>query len=323
MFCRSFIPLFVFLAVRLSAATVTTTLDNTHSALGRTSTGVYDPINVYKAPGGFGVAFLLPPLVIELPRGGFDGGIIDYNKVLKNSFKNPWDFKAAGADLAKNSLEVTAYDVIGTAAVVGIDGQNNVPKKGGGKTNTRGFAVRYTGAAQANPHWVQVIADNHNITNNPGHGNPENIVDSAGTTPYYDDGGAANGTNFYDNPRRSDPTKSHYWVGALYYASAKGPGLGAQEVTIINGMLWGWANIFFPVGDKLGTFIVEGSKNFDSVSNLSSAINLDVTPFFTDSQLAEYKTEFNQEVLSLPEPNAFLMLGTGLLMIGIWRRRGY
>jgi hypothetical protein len=110
-------------------------------------------------------------------------------------------------------------------------------------------------------------------------------------------------------------------VGALYYASAKGPGLGAQEVTILNGMLWGWANIFFPVGDALGTFIVQGSKNFDSVSDLSTAINLDVSPFFTDLQLLEYKTQFNQEVLSLPEPGGFLLLGTGLIWLAV-RRRG-
>jgi hypothetical protein len=301
--------------VPIWTATVTVSLDNTHTALGRTSTGVYDPLDIYAAPGGFGFAFLLPPIPIELPRGGFTSPTLDFNGTLTGTFKmaDGWDFKAAGADLAANSLEVTSYDVFGDATRVGIEGT-------GGKGLPRGFAVRYTGAAQANPHWIQVIRDNHNITNNPGHGNDEHIVDSGAATPYYDDGAAADATNFFDAPSRSDSTESHYWIGALYYASAKGPGLAAQEVTILNGMLWGWGNLFFPVGDAVGAFIAQANQNLDSVAALSLAIDLDMSSYFTELQLDELQTLFNAQLASdIPEPSTFLLFGGGALAL-VWLR---
>src|SRR5262245_12304810 len=65
-----------------------------------TSTGTYDPVNIYSVPGGFGVAFLLPPVPVEIARGGLRGGIINYRGTLEMTFpeKSKWSFKSADKD---------------------------------------------------------------------------------------------------------------------------------------------------------------------------------------------------------------------------------
>jgi hypothetical protein len=133
--------------------------------------GVYDPVNVFSTGTGCGVSFLLPPV----PLGGTD--FLNFNTKV-NGFGGGWSFKVAANSLANNSLVITADDVCCSGlnpSFVGIEGVRG---------STDGFAVQLSNLpAGMSTHWVQVIADNSNIMNNPGYGNLENVVATRAGVP--------------------------------------------------------------------------------------------------------------------------------------------
>src|SRR5262249_31419333 len=140
---------------------------------------------------------------------------------------------------ANNALQVTSYDVHGGSDYVGIE---DTPTQSG-------FSVHVnTPPAAGTPHWIQVIADNHALSG--AHGTPDNKIDINGTatTPYYDNSFAADGSNFLDSPLRNDPTNSHWWIADLYLVT--GPATPGQ-VTIYDGVAYGWANIFVSAANLL------------------------------------------------------------------------
>jgi hypothetical protein len=163
------------------------------------------------------------------------GGTPLFRELLESKFSN-WTFNRAGNDLA-GSFEIQIYDAVGAFNVVGahlrlqyIPGINpgiNNPTPNGN-----------------NLHWIQRVFDDHNITNNSGHGNPENIIDigSGVTNPFYDTAFSADETNFSDFSSRGDTDKNHNWSAELYLVEETGP----QEVTIYNGIQWGWNNEVVP-----------------------------------------------------------------------------
>ena len=225
------------------------------------TTGLYDPVERYSvgAQTQLGEAFLSPEHPVNLPRGGTPS----FLNILQTDFPRTsgWSFTSAPNDLTNGSLRVGSYDVVGNANRVGIEGPGRI-----------GFDVQYVpttmqaepggpkvGDPTENVHWIQTVTNNHNITTNPGHGNPTNIVDTVsqtpaagghvGRAPYYDDRDPvtmlrfpADSRNFLDLPFRLDGNDSHTWFGQLYLVTgpdATSPGL----VTIYNGIGWGWRNV--------------------------------------------------------------------------------
>ena len=197
---------------------------------GHTSSGLYDAVDKYNIGTTPWRAFLDPEHAQELAHGGTD----NFLTVLKATFAatTGWTFVAAANNLSAGSLKVHTYDVLGTPSSVGAE-----------------FVVEYApgaGDPTTNIHWIQVVTTNHSARgDNPGHGNTFNGVDNGaspgGRAPYYDDGGAADTRNFYDFSMRPDADMTHSWVADLYLVV--GPAAGTPgEVTIYNGIRWGWRN---------------------------------------------------------------------------------
>ena len=114
------------------------------------------------------------------------------------------------------------------------------------------------GNPTTNLHWIQVVSTNNAITfpgsvptSNPG--TPANKVDvrrTNATSPYYDQGFAANNKNFLDTPRRPDVEFDNDWIAAEFLVSGpSNPGTpqNPAQITVYNdsGITWGWQNFFF------------------------------------------------------------------------------
>jgi hypothetical protein len=161
---------------------------------------------------------------------------VTYQRAVTNNFFDVltgayagWQFTSAAAELSDDSLVVHTYHVVGSPGLVGAEIDLEYAAHGADPT--------------AKVHWIQVVTDNHAI--NGGHGVVENIVDvaSTATTPYYDDGFAANGTGFYDFSQRPDGCKDHYWNAELHLVVET----GNKQARIYGGVFWGWENHCTPV----------------------------------------------------------------------------
>ena len=292
-------------------------LDNMHTAFNRTSTGVYDPVDIYSVPGGFGVAFLLPPVPLNVPRGGLTGGFLDYRGVLETEFPaaSGWSFVTAGADLADGALEVTAYDVFG-GSFVGIDGHAGAPR-------TRGFAVRVPEDKDpaGDEHWIQVVRSNHALPDpgNTNHGTEEHKVDTASVqgSPYYDDLGAADSRNFFDIPRRIDEQASHLWLADLQLVT--GPAANAPgEVTIYNGIRYGWANLVFTVSTL--SELHDSFNDLFNIDSLETEFGADLTGILDTSTLQDLHDDFHVSFATVPEPSTYCLAIFGLLSLAVCGR---
>lgn len=213
------------------------------------TTGVYDPLDLYATNRGFGITFLDP----LLPSHPLTREPLYFNffNVLDRRFPatTGWKFSGDARRLSDGSLRVHSYDAIG-----GDDPLRRAGRPGAViPTPIVGalFDVEYQPAANdptANLHWIQVVSNNHR--GGGAHGTLDNKVDVGPTqaNPYYDIGGSANNRNLLDRPARPDLENDHDWIAALFLAS--GP-LTPGEVTIYNdaGILWGWKNRFFPLGN--------------------------------------------------------------------------
>jgi hypothetical protein len=165
-----------------------------------------------------------------LTRGGTTGLL----QLLGQDFQN-WTFNSAANDLA-GSFAIEKYVAIGTPNEVGAE-----------------LRLRYNpGTGDPNPlnnslHWIQRVTDNHNVTTNI-HGDNENLIDIGGgvTTPFYDtptqaeiDAGIILDEGFFkDLTLRPDSDKNHNWLAELYLVDLT----GSNQVTIYNGIQWGWNN---------------------------------------------------------------------------------
>ncbi|MEH2215824.1 MAG: hypothetical protein V7K72_01560 [Nostoc sp.] len=97
-------------------------------------------------------------------------------------------------------------------------------------------------------HWIQHIVNNHSIyneyqvhTDEGTHGLRYDGLDipiSMNVNPYYDTLGTANESSFRDKSYRLDPKNPHTWFAELYLVEET----AEREVTIYNGIRWGWIN---------------------------------------------------------------------------------
>jgi hypothetical protein len=122
--------------------------------------------------------------------------------------------------------------------------------EGGGEVGAE-FMVEYHENGGTDPtqdlHWIQVFHADHE----PDHGTYVWEVDHVfANSPYYDHGGVANSTFFYDNPFTSDSNLPHDWD--FYLFLVRGPAVIEQqngsryptpgELTFYGGIHWGWEN---------------------------------------------------------------------------------
>jgi hypothetical protein len=293
------------------ADVVTLGVSNTPSAGGYTSTGVYNPLSIYSEPGGYGVAFLLPPVPLALPLGG-GGSTSAFMTGLEKNFNadTGWDFTPAANNLPQNSLVINADQVAGgpsypcflsSGDCVGIYG----------KTSRLGFVVSYTGTPIANGHWIQVVS-----TNSPASGQTSPYVDNLGSTrtPYYDVPFTANASVFLDASSRN-PTVSQYWLGNLYYASGgltAGSEANPADVTIYNGLEWGWADIFVDTA-SFAAFSAAVSKDLNSVASLDTALDGNFNAVLDQAEVSQIDSEFI--AAAVPEPPFTILLFACLAVI--------
>ena len=234
---------------------------------GVNTAGVYRPVQPYVF-GGQAMATVLKPITpLSIPGGG--GTTLpgapntDFN-LLSTLFPGSSGWSYSSGVLAPGSLTVMTYAAIGPPNIAGSVGAD--------------FYVKYTPMntptitdPTTNLHWIQIIYDNYNISNNPGYGNPEFIVDNGasprsilnpnGRVPYYDDGGAATGGStavntvyFFDRPLRDNPGQKDTWIADLYLVSGPAIGAGAGNITIYGGVQWGWTNTPVPLPSALLLF---------------------------------------------------------------------
>lgn len=190
----------------------------------------------------------LDPLVV-LPPGGSDGFLAELNHEFgQDGIVDPgWTF-SAGDDLTNSKFVITDYVAFGTAAQVGAAIALDYEPGGSDPSQTDDPVLD----GQREFHWIQWIVDNHNITNNPGHGHFEDIIDTnAGTgVPFYDTVNPlytpfARPPHFGDGPVRKDPWQEHDWHAEVYLVSHI-HGENSKSVTIYNGVAWGWQNRIVP-----------------------------------------------------------------------------
>jgi hypothetical protein len=172
------------------------------------------------------------------------GGTIGFLERLRQDFKT-WTFNSAPTDLA-GSFRVQQYVAIGEPARVGAR-----------------FRLEYEpGNGDPKPedselHWIQRVINNHNIRNNESgeHGINADIIDNKGREedPYYDTTFGVqpfDEKTFRDFARRADPGNNHNWLAELYLVERTAP----KQVTIYNGIQWGWENRVEPVPEPLTIF---------------------------------------------------------------------
>lgn len=201
------------------------------NVFGFTTSGVYDFSDNYTIGTTNWVCNLRPARPTEINN---TSGVNFFSTLNTWATGTNWSFVSAVNTLSADSLVVHTYDAQGTPGRVGAE-----------------FHVEYVphaGDPTTNVHWIQVVTDNHSITagGGGGHGVPEKIVDNpfspGNRAPYYDDGGAANGTHFYDFPGRTDAGASHTWDAELFLVTGPAANAAGQVTLYRTGISWGWEN---------------------------------------------------------------------------------
>jgi hypothetical protein len=289
------------------------------------------------------VTFLEPavpvnPLYYSTPAGQ---GTLYYNffNTLNRMYPTTsgWSVTGNATALAQGSLQINTYGAIGTPTRVGADfALTYLTTMPGPNTTTVS-----NGNPTVNLHWIQVVSTNNAITypggeptSNPGTlANKVDVRRTNTTSPYYDQGFAANSSNFLDRPGRPDVEFENNWVASLFLASGPAnPGTvqNPAQITVYNdsGILWGWQNFFFPnvneaqfiqdveqdvfAGDQLGDFYVDLD-----LGNGPTPVNFDmVLP-------ADYGVYEQAFLASIPEPAAWAIMLAGFAGLGcmVYRRR--
>jgi len=188
-----------------------------------------------------------------IPRGGTVG----FLERLGQDFKT-WTFNPAPNDLA-GSFRVTEYVAIGTPTSVGARLQLQYDPSNGDPTPVNNSL-----------HWIQRVWNNHSAATDV-HGDNADIIDiGVGVdTPFYDTptiidiirGEILEEGKFSDETTRSDSDRDHNWLAELYLVDLTAP----KQVTIYNGIQWGWQNRVEPVPEPLTIFAAGVSLGFGAL----------------------------------------------------------
>jgi hypothetical protein len=147
---------------------------------------------------------------------------------------NGWSFASAANDLP-GQFNIDVYDAFHSGGAVGaVFNMNYVPGENDPFTTSGSIF-----------HWIQRVENDHAVTGN--HGDLDNVIDATLSAPFtspsrlfYDfDVNFATPPRFSDRSSRED-FNSHYWDAELYLTSI--PNAGSKNVTIYNGVSWGWTN---------------------------------------------------------------------------------
>jgi hypothetical protein len=192
-----------------------------------------------------GTTTLSPTAVRSISRGGTAG----FLATLRRAFPT-WIFNSAANDLA-GSLEVRTYEAVGTSSTVGANLDLWYTPGAGDPT-----------APVHRINWIQRIVSNHNGND---HGSNQDIIDNGSRTgsPYYRPGFSNSffAQSFDSSPRLPDPNRNHDWLAELYMVEETGP----QQVTIYNGIQWGWNNRVESVPEPLTIFAAGISLGFGAL----------------------------------------------------------
>ena len=219
-----------------------------------------------------------------------------------------WNFISAKNEL-KGSFDIIRYKALGFPTRVGAD-----------------LSLAYEPKVELNDpnpvnnflYWIQLIVSNHTIIptasglpEDLGHGTRQAKIDvvkeqtnpsSPTYNPFYETFGrsSAKTASFYDIPGRQDVYEEHDWYAELYLVEVKNPLLKPREVTIYNGMSWGWQNKVTPcIGGS-------GGGGCPTITSTSEGVNQDLLLFDSGNP--------SQPPKSVPEPISVL----GLLALGAW-----
>ena len=189
---------------------------------------IWDPDESYILPNQKkGTTILSPTAVFSLPRGGTQG-LLDR---LNENFSD-WAFKPALNDLA-GSFEVRIYDAIGTPEQVGAGFQLFYKPGKSDPTLLHGSSLK----------WIQRVVSNHSVKpdKHSDKEDEEDVIDNGGSkiTPFYiHEKFSEDLFGMEDLSRRVDADKNHKWLAELYLVEETEP----QQITIYNGIQWGWEN---------------------------------------------------------------------------------
>ncbi|OGR24602.1 MAG: hypothetical protein A2X83_11965 [Desulfuromonadales bacterium GWD2_54_10] len=210
------------------------------------------PSEAYEVKDGLkGVVTRQPISFTSLPRGGTEGFLAELATAFPAA--KGWTFLAAAQDL-QGSFSVTAYNVFFNGTVTG-----------------GGFAFDYIPAGtdplnkgNAEIHWIQRIVSNHKRRSS--HGTPENRIDvrtpkdkeTRPDVPFYDvipkgdkrfDAFSRSLPPHYEfDAGRNDAENNHKWNAEVYLVSINKN--APKNVTIYNGVSWGWENIVEAVTNR-------------------------------------------------------------------------
>lgn len=206
------------------------------------ATTTYQAVAPFACPPNPSCYTILNPLsAIALPPGGTAGWTADMAAMF------PGFTPIAGGNL-QGAFNVNTYQAVGGASV----GANfNLTYKPTG--TDPGANGNY-----ANLHWIQRVFDNFNITApnpaNRGFGKPEDVIDNDPNNPalpYYD-GLIKNAKgmlvpfsivpNFEDASRRA-AMPGITWSAELFLVKDDGKVNGKEELTVYDGVSWGWRTV--------------------------------------------------------------------------------
>lgn len=198
------------------------------TVFGFTTSGLYDEKDEYTVGNKKYTSVLKPARVTPINN---TGGDFFFDTLSAWAVGRNYTFVSAVNGLSDNSLKIHTYDVKHDATGQGVE-----------------IDIEYVPGANdptTNVHWIQVVRNNFNITApnaaDRGPGKFEQVVDIAGTatSPYYDDGFAADSRNFYDFPSR-DPAVTMFWEAELFLVTGPAPGAGGTISLYRPGLRWGW-----------------------------------------------------------------------------------
>jgi len=262
MFLRQRSSLSFFATTFIIALTTQSSLAFSITQIGQgNNIGYWDPKEEYTLTDESkkGTTTLDPTIPISISRGGTE----EFLHTLRKAFPT-WNFTRAAKDLA-GSFEVKEYDAVGSYDLVGAKFQL-LYKPGNNDPTPQDSTL----------HWIQRVVNNHSLTPDE-HGNNADIIDKPPETnnPYYPWHATVLGfKQFKDFSRRPDADQNHNWLAELYLVKETEP----QQVTIYNGVQWGWKNEVVPepltifgsgVGLGLGVFFkkkVHGSTRKQKIS---------------------------------------------------------